>query len=227
VKKLTRSRDDRILAGVCGGAAAYFGIPGDVVRVIWIGSLVLAGIGVLPYLAAIFLLPESGEARARATPWPKVAGFALLALGVLLFFRTFDARVLDPRVLAFWKLRALGPVLLVAAGALLVWPGARAFLGASRGRPLRSVSDRVLGGVAGGIARELQVDPNVVRLAFTAAAGLTFGLVVLVYLLLLLILPEEPLGAVEAGARLPGPPAAGPGPGPGASPGQATAEDRR
>lgn len=214
MNRLERSRSDRLVAGVCGGTAAYFGGNADVVRVLWIASIVLGGIGVLPYAVAIFLLPDAPDAR-RELPWSKLLGFALLGLGILFFFRTFGARVLDPTVLAFWRLRALGPVLLVLAGSWLVWPSALRFLGSAGRRPQRSLTDRVLAGVGGGIARELSVDANVVRLAFVLASSLTFGLAVLLYLMLVVILPEE--AVAHPGAPAPGPPDAPGRPGPGAA----------
>ena len=214
MKKLQRSRADRVFTGVCGGVARYFGVDADIVRLLWLVSIVVAGLGVLPYVAAIFLLPEADEAPGPSVPASKVAGFALLGLGIVFFFRTLDARVLDPTVLAFWRIRALGPLLLLGAGVLLVWPATRTFLGTRGRRPRRSLSDRVLSGVAGGIAREWALDPNVVRLAFVAAASLTFGLAVLLYVLLVVVLPEE---APARPAPPPAPyaasgPAAGPGP---------------
>lgn len=199
MKRLQRSRTDRVVAGVCGGVAEYFGIDANVVRVLWLTSLALGCVGALPYLAAMFLVPEEEAPVGPGAPAAKIVGFALLGLGILLLFRTFDARVLDPTVLAFWKFHALGPVILLVCGSLLVWPGARAFLGRGR-RPRRSVTDRVLGGVAGGIAAEMAMDANVVRLAFVAAAALTFGLAVLLYLLLLLVVPEEEVAARRAPA---------------------------
>ncbi len=215
MKRLTRSRSDRIVAGVCAGVARHFGVDANVVRVLWILSLLLACVGVIPYVAAIFLLPEESEPAAPGPSLAKVGGFALLGLAMLFLLRTFDARVLDPTVLAFWKFEALGPVMLGVAGALLVWPRSRAFLGSAGRRPKRSVRDRVLGGVAGGLAAELGLDANVVRLAFLFAGGLTFGLAVLLYLLLILVLPEEALGSPAAAA---GDPTAEGGP---ASPNQA------
>lgn len=195
MKKLERSRADRVLGGVCGGVARHLGVDADVVRLIWLVSVVLAGMGILPYLAGLYLLPEADEPRSGPAPAEKLVGFGLLFLGVLFFFRTFDARVLDPTVLAFWKIQALGPLVLLACGTFLVWPRIRGFLGTRGRRPTRSLTDRVLSGVAGGIAREWGTDPNVVRLAFVATASLTFGLAVLVYLLLVLVLPEDPVGA--------------------------------
>lgn len=34
--ELVRSRNDRVLAGVCGGLAAYFGVSPTVARVVWV-----------------------------------------------------------------------------------------------------------------------------------------------------------------------------------------------
>ena len=210
MRKLARSRSDRLVAGVCAGVAQYLGIDVNVVRLLWILSLLLACVGVIPYVAAIFLLPEASEPAVAGPPLPKLGGFVLLGLAMLFLLRTFDARVLDPTVLAFWKFEALGPVMLGVAGALLVWPRTRAFLGSAGRRPKRSVRDRVLGGVAGGIAAELGVDANVVRLAFLFAGGLTFGLAVLLYLLLILVLPEEPLVTAPGPAGEIGPDAPSP-----------------
>ena len=117
----------------------------------------------------------------------------LLGLGILLLFRTFDARVLDPMVLAFWKFHALGPVILLVCGALLVWPQARAFVESRHAAAALRDGPACWGASRAGSPAEVGVDANVVRLAFVAAAALTFGLAVLLYLLLLLVVPEEEL----------------------------------
>lgn len=83
-------------------------------------------------------------------------------------------------------------------------------------RLYRSRSDRVLGGVAGGLAAYLQVDPVLTRLAF-AALVLAAGSGVLAYIIALLVIPEEPEGGpAPAMPALPAPPteAAAPGPAP-------------
>ena len=46
IKKLYRSKDDRMLAGVCGGIAEYLDIDPTVVRILWIVSVVFAGFGI-------------------------------------------------------------------------------------------------------------------------------------------------------------------------------------
>lgn len=58
VKKLTRSRDDRWLGGICGGIADYAGIDPNVVRiVVAVCTLLGAGSLILAYIVALFLIP--------------------------------------------------------------------------------------------------------------------------------------------------------------------------
>jgi phage shock protein C len=56
----------------------------------------------------------------------------------------------------------------------------------------RSRKDKVFGGVAGGIARSLNTDPAIVRLIF-ALMVIVAGGGVLLYLILWIAIPEEPL----------------------------------
>lgn len=61
-KTLVRSRKGRMLAGVCAGAADYFGVDVTLVRVLAVVlCLITAGAGVLAYLAAWVIIPEEGE----------------------------------------------------------------------------------------------------------------------------------------------------------------------
>ena len=61
-KTLVRSRKGRILAGVCSGAADYFGVDVTLVRVLAVVlCLITGGAGVLAYLAAWVIIPEEGE----------------------------------------------------------------------------------------------------------------------------------------------------------------------
>ena len=61
-KVLVRSRDGRMLAGVCAGVAGYFGVDVTLVRVIWaVVSVLTGGAGVLAYLAAWAIIPDEGQ----------------------------------------------------------------------------------------------------------------------------------------------------------------------
>lgn len=59
-------------------------------------------------------------------------------------------------------------------------------------RLYRSHQDRMLGGVCGGLAEYLGLDPTVVRLVFLLLFFLG-GQGLLVYLIMWLIVPEEPI----------------------------------
>jgi phage shock protein C len=59
--ELRRSRDDRVLAGVCGGAARQLGVDANLVRLLTVVVSLMFGTGVLVYIAAWLLVPEDGE----------------------------------------------------------------------------------------------------------------------------------------------------------------------
>jgi phage shock protein C len=54
----------------------------------------------------------------------------------------------------------------------------------------RSTEERMLGGVCGGLAEYMSVDPVLVRLAFVAL-GLVYGFGVLIYLVMWIVVPDE------------------------------------
>ncbi len=74
-------------------------------------------------------------------------------------------------------------------------------------RLYRSVDDRVIAGVCGGLAVRLAIDPSLVRIGYAVLAIVTgiFPLLVL-YLIMAAVVPEEPTGFAGLGrAPTPGP----------------------
>lgn len=58
-RKLTRSRNDRMLAGICGGLAEYFGLDPSLVRIGYaLLTLFTAFAGTLVYLIMWIVVPE-------------------------------------------------------------------------------------------------------------------------------------------------------------------------
>ena len=58
-KKLTRSKANRMICGVCGGIGEYVGIDPTLVRIIWVVlSIAGWGIGLVAYLIAAIIIPE-------------------------------------------------------------------------------------------------------------------------------------------------------------------------
>lgn len=57
-KKLTKSRTDRKIFGVCGGIAEYFDIDPTVVRLLWVVASFMGGGGLIVYIVAALIMPE-------------------------------------------------------------------------------------------------------------------------------------------------------------------------
>ena len=57
-KRLTRSRKDRVISGVCGGLAQYFGLDPVLIRAIFLIALLGFGTGLLPYIVLWIVMPN-------------------------------------------------------------------------------------------------------------------------------------------------------------------------
>ncbi|KAA1427897.1 PspC domain-containing protein [Nocardioides antri] len=56
---LVRSRDDKMVAGVCGGFSDFTGIDANLIRIFLVASTVLGfGSPIILYLAAWLLMPQ-------------------------------------------------------------------------------------------------------------------------------------------------------------------------
>jgi phage shock protein PspC (stress-responsive transcriptional regulator) len=60
VRKLARSRNDKMIGGVCGGFAEYFGWPPWLVRFVYVLASILSAAfpGILIYLLLWMLMPK-------------------------------------------------------------------------------------------------------------------------------------------------------------------------
>ena len=56
MKKLYRSRHDRMICGVCGGIAEYFDLDPSLVRLGWIVLFAMAGSGSIAYIIATIVI---------------------------------------------------------------------------------------------------------------------------------------------------------------------------
>lgn len=57
-RRLYKSNANRLLAGVCGGIANYFGIDATLVRLGWVAFCALGGSGILAYIIAAIIIPS-------------------------------------------------------------------------------------------------------------------------------------------------------------------------
>jgi phage shock protein PspC (stress-responsive transcriptional regulator) len=114
-RRLYRTRDDRVIAGVCGGIARYFNIDPVLVRVGAVALAFLGGAGLLAYLAAVLLIPKEGEGGQP----PEAPSRGLAITGAVLLVVAFCV-VLPFR--ASWSPGwGLVPLGLIALAGLFVW----------------------------------------------------------------------------------------------------------
>jgi phage shock protein C len=61
-RRLYRARDERMLAGVCGGLAKYFSIDPTIIRLIFVAaSIAGVGGGIILYLLMMIIVPIEPE----------------------------------------------------------------------------------------------------------------------------------------------------------------------
>jgi phage shock protein PspC (stress-responsive transcriptional regulator) len=118
IRRLQRSRSDRMVAGVAGGLARYFEIHPAVFRVGFVVLTLLGGAGILIYAAAALVIPDEGKEDSIATaalrnrrdrPWPLI-GLGLLAAAVAILL---SQATLWPDSDVWW--------IFLLAGGLILW----------------------------------------------------------------------------------------------------------
>lgn len=226
-RRLYRSINNRYVAGVCGGIAEYFNLDPVLVRVIWVFSFFVHGVGVFAYIAAWIIMPENRTGVVQTAAPPRVhanaqylLGAFLVLLGVMFLADRLDWDFLVPwhwnRFLPYWfNWGMIFSVVIILLGIMLIFrPGPNAApastmmanmetpqTGGPNPRPetrmnekrlIRSVEDRKIGGVCGGLAKYLNVDPALVRIGWVVMTILSqYVIGVVTYIVMMIVVPEE------------------------------------
>ena len=162
--RLTRSRSDRVVAGVAGGIARHYRLDPTIVRIAFVAGVILWGAGAVLYLAAYMLMPQEGEASAFAdrasSRVTELTGRnrTLAAIGVVVL-----VLVGGPIVLAI----GFGAAGIAVPFGLLILAGLGAAWLATGRKPA--------GGDAGEIAKLTLLGLGVIGLLFLFAAGSFWG----------------------------------------------------
>jgi phage shock protein PspC (stress-responsive transcriptional regulator) len=100
VKRLYRSETEKVIGGVCGGIAQYFGIDVVIVRVLFL-ALFFTGVGIIPYLILWIAVPSSSvneiggvKKKLYRDPDDKIIGGVCGGIG-----RYFNINAWIPRVM--------------------------------------------------------------------------------------------------------------------------------
>ncbi len=214
-RRLYKSSDDRIIDGVCGGVAEYLGMDATVVRLLLVAfSIFSVGAGVILYIVGMIVipsrplnlepLPETAGSRQRSSGGSTVTlvlGIIIVIIGVTLLFDYYD---IAPVTLIFRQFGdlALPIIFILIGGALLLGrdkgeprqgeiEGESIEAGVEKKRLTRSVHDKKIAGVCGGLAYYLDVDSTIVRLVFVILAFASFGLALILYVACAFIIPKE------------------------------------
>jgi phage shock protein C len=131
VRRVHRSRRDRVFAGVCGGLAEYFGVDAVLLRIVAVALALSGGAGLLLYVIAWIAMPEdtttdaaerqralepsAGPVRQRATA-ATIAGAVLVAAGALMLLN---------QLLPWMNVALLWPLVVIAGGIAVLMSGRR------------------------------------------------------------------------------------------------------
>lgn len=216
MKRLYKSRRDRIIDGVCGGIGEYLGIDPVIVRIIFILLFFMGGVGLLLYIAGMLIIPvnpEHKEERLKPSERTQTSGKGLLFIfGVVLIIIGLGL-LLENLGWPFWHFLKVGfnylfPVLLIALGLFLIINyvqrkrgddkveeekiQSETETGEGMKKLFRSRKNRMIFGVCGGLGEYLNTDPTVVRILWVILAISSLGIAILLYLIMAIIVPEEP-----------------------------------
>jgi len=140
--RLTRSRSDVMIGGVCAGLGKYFQIDATLVRLIFVLLTMAGGGGVFIYFILWIVLPredmsnvqntfdgqefgrranQMGQEMQQMVSQPNMRavqfiGIALVVLGVV-----YLIQALNLPFLVWFNDRLLWPVLIIVAGGVLLW----------------------------------------------------------------------------------------------------------
>jgi phage shock protein C len=202
-KRLLRSRQNRMVAGVCGGIAEYFSLDPVLVRALWAVLTLVTAVfpGVALYILALFIVPEDTAGERGATPRPRVDnrmlwGALFVAAGLYFLTRAIWGQVMPAEWLNVWNrfwdvVRSITfPAVLIGVGILLVLGISRRTEAAAR-RLARPRQGRVFAGVCSGIGHYFGIDPVWVRVVWVLLFVASWWAAVVLYVLAMLLMPEE------------------------------------
>jgi phage shock protein C len=139
MKRLYKSRKNKVIAGVCGGIAEYFNVDPVLIRLIAVLFLLAGGAALIAYIIGMIIIPErpwdsvdaggniGGQDTPPSQPTENLGEAGSLIVGVILivfgahfllrnvpFFSTYYRWVWDIGWHFFW------PTVLIAIGLLII-----------------------------------------------------------------------------------------------------------
>lgn len=208
-RRLYKSRRNRIIDGVCGGIAEYFGVDPTIVRLLWVLITLMGGTGFVLYILAMIIMPVNPEHLVPGAQPVGSRGDRKRFFGILLILLGAFILMINLGWIAeisWWSFSrtVVLPVLLILVGGLFIYIYTRKKNETSTTAPAesaaapvqprelkRSRSDRKLFGVCGGLGVYFDIDPTIVRFLFVFLVLASLGWGLLLYIILGLLMPED------------------------------------
>jgi phage shock protein PspC (stress-responsive transcriptional regulator) len=209
MKRIYRSQEDRIIAGVCGGFAEYLGIDPTLVRLVWIFFTIFGGLGILAYVFSIILISEKDSSKAKEIKVDDdndeklvLWGVVIIIVGILLFFRH------RPMVGMLWHavsgnwFNILFAIALIGVGIYILL--SRKDEDKKSLKNLRisglylSETDKKIAGVCGGIAQSVNIDSTIIRLIWVLGSLLSAGIGIVLYIICMLVFSKPSDDIIES-----------------------------
>jgi phage shock protein C len=120
-RRLVRSSDDRVIAGVCGGLGQYLGVDSVLVRIAAILLVFAGGAGIVLYVIGWIAIPDELAEVSEATPSAADEDRTRSAVALGLIFVALGAVFLADAIWPdFLSWRYVWPVALIAIGAAIL-----------------------------------------------------------------------------------------------------------
>lgn len=134
VKRVYRSRTERMISGVCGGIAEYFNIDPTLVRLAFVLLIFANGIGLILYVIAAIIIPLNPTAVPSRGPPVKipiagsaasvivlVIGVLILLLGVASLISLYAGAAWSPWSILGFVGQVFWPLSLIAVGIIVLF----------------------------------------------------------------------------------------------------------
>lgn len=140
--RLTRSRTDVMIGGVCAGLGKYFKIDATLVRLIFVLLTLAGGSGVLVYFILWIVIPREddtsvpaegmnsaefsrranlmGQEMQQMVQQPNTRTIQIIGIGLVVFGLFYLVQNLGIPWLSWWNDRLIWPALIIVVGALLL-----------------------------------------------------------------------------------------------------------
>lgn len=207
MKKLYKSQRDKMIGGVCGGISEYLNIDSTIVRIIFVIMALFGGSGIIIYIAGLLIFPENDNVQVTDVKVEKRSsvgfwGALLIIFGLVILVSDFGFRGMNYMWMWHGYRGMFIPVIIIALGAWLLFKTSNgktksgksiddeSSASADSVKLTRSIHNRKISGVCGGMGEYFNLDPTIVRILWIIGTLATGGFGLLAYVILIIVLPE-------------------------------------